>query len=71
MQALRATHIGYVCGGSCLMEERELRDSDFSEADRGVRNTFVPGEGGEAAAPSAPPQPSAAEVNAPCPKPEP
>ena len=70
-EALRATHIGYVCGGSCLMEERELRDSDFSEADRGVRNTFVPGEGGEAAAPSAPPQPSAAEVNAPCPKPEP
>ena len=47
-EALRATHVGYVCGGSCEIEERELRDSDFSEADRGVRNLGV--AAGEAAA---------------------
>jgi len=44
-EALRSTHVGYVCGGSCVVEERELRDADFSEADRGVRNTFVATEG--------------------------
>lgn len=45
-EALKATHIGYVCGGGCVIEERELRDSDFSEADRGVRNVYVaPPEG--------------------------
>ena len=62
-EALRATHVGYVCGGSCLIEERELRDSDFSEVDRGVRNTFVAGEGA-APPPAGPPPPSAAEVKA-------
>ena len=63
-EALRATHVGYVCGGSCLIEERELRDSDFSEADRGVRNTFVAGEGAAPPPPAGPPQPSAAELKA-------
>ena len=61
-EALRATHIGYVCGGSCAMEERELRDSDFSEADRGVRNTFV--AGAVAPPPPAPPTLSPAEAKA-------
>ncbi|EOD07798.1 hypothetical protein EMIHUDRAFT_258513, partial [Emiliania huxleyi CCMP1516] len=42
--ALRATHVGYVSGGSCRVEERPLRDSDFSEADRGVRNSLGGGD---------------------------
>ena len=53
-EALRATHVGYVCNGDCVVEERELRDSDFSEADRGVRNRFD-----ASLAPSAPPPPPA------------
>jgi len=43
-EALRATHVGYVSGGSCRVEERPLRDSDFSEADRGVRNSLGGGD---------------------------
>ena len=43
-EALRASHVGYVCDGACVVEERELRDADFSEADRGVRNRFVAGD---------------------------
>jgi len=57
-EALRATHVGYVCGGTSVVEERELRDADFSEADRGVRNTFVaPAEGTSAAEAGPPPPP--------------
>jgi ABC-type multidrug transport system ATPase subunit len=48
--ALRATHVGYVSDGSCVVEERELRDSDFSEADRGVRNGAVVEEADRASA---------------------
>ncbi|EOD08222.1 hypothetical protein EMIHUDRAFT_453200 [Emiliania huxleyi CCMP1516] len=43
-EALRATHVGYVSGGSCRVEERPLCDSDFSEADRGVRNSLGGGD---------------------------
>ena len=65
-EAIEATHIGYICDGGCVVEERELRDSDFSEADRGVRNTFVApadggggggGDGGSSSSSSGPPPP--------------
>ena len=51
--ALRCTHVGYVSAGSCVIEERSLRDSDFAEGDRGVRNSDANGaraadEGGAA-----------------------
>ena len=49
-EAIEATHVGYVVGGACNVEERELRDADFSEADRGVRNAL---EGDPAAAAAA------------------
>jgi len=48
-EALRCTHVVYVADGNCRIEERELRDTDFSEADRGVRNleARVDGNGGK------------------------
>jgi len=55
-EALRATHVGYVCDGACVVEERALRDADFSEQDRGVKNRFV--------APPPPPPPTPEEVRA-------
>ncbi len=59
-EAVRATHVGYVCGGRCVVEERELRDADFSEEDRGVRNQFVApssADAGTTTTGSAPPAP--------------
>jgi len=38
-EALRCSHVGYVADGRCTVEERELRNADFSTAARGVRNT--------------------------------
>jgi len=38
-EALRCSHVGYVAEGRCVVQERELRDADFSEAARGVRNS--------------------------------
>uniref|UniRef100_A0A7S4MUE9 ABC transporter Uup C-terminal domain-containing protein n=1 Tax=Prymnesium polylepis TaxID=72548 RepID=A0A7S4MUE9_9EUKA len=46
--ALRCTHVGYVADGACRFEERELRDDDFSEADRGVRNAEISADNGGA-----------------------
>jgi len=43
-EALHCTHVAYVADGRCVVEERELRASDFSEADRGVRNAEVASE---------------------------
>jgi len=40
-ERLRATHVGYIADGACVVEERGLRASDFSETDRGVRNAAV------------------------------
>ena len=37
-EAIRATHVGYVADGAVSVEERDLRDSDFSTADSGVSN---------------------------------
>ena len=37
-EAIECTHVGYVSGGQITVEERSLRDEDFSEADRGVVN---------------------------------
>jgi ATP-binding cassette subfamily F protein 3 len=64
-EAVRATHIGYVCGGKCVVEERELRDADFSEEDRGVRNSFVAnGDADVGSGPPPPPSLSPAEAKA-------
>ena len=43
-EALRCTHVAYVADGACTIEERELRDADFSEADRGVTNAAAKDE---------------------------
>jgi len=53
-EAIDATHVGYVADGKVLVEERSLRQSDFSELDRGVVNVA-----GAVSAP--PPPPSLAE----------
>lgn len=37
-EAIAATHVGYVANGAIDIEERSLRESDWSEADRGVIN---------------------------------
>jgi len=37
-ETIAATHVGYVANGKILVEERGLRESDFSEEDRGVVN---------------------------------
>ena len=61
-EAVRATHVGYVCSGRCVVEERELRDADFSETDRGVRNNFVGDASAVVVAAPAPPPMSAEEA---------
>jgi ATPase subunit of ABC transporter with duplicated ATPase domains len=37
-EGIRCTHVAYVNNGAVTVEERALRPSDFSEADRGVAN---------------------------------
>ena len=37
-EAIAATHVGYVANGAIKIEERSLRESDWSEMDRGVVN---------------------------------
>jgi len=37
-EAIAATHVGYVANGAIKIEERALRESDWSEMDRGVLN---------------------------------
>ena len=49
-EAIEATHVGYVANGQIDVEERTLRESDFSEADRGVVNVDVAEEERELAA---------------------
>lgn len=49
-EAIRCTHVAYVAEGQVTLEERELRPSDFSTADRGVANVDVD-ESGERGAP--------------------
>ena len=46
----------------CVVEERELRDADFSETDRGVRNNFVGDASAVVLAAPAPPPMSAEEA---------
>jgi ABC-type multidrug transport system ATPase subunit len=60
-EAISASHVGYVCGGALTIEERELRDADFSEEDKGVRNTV---ENGVSSGPPPPPSLSPAEAKA-------
>ena len=51
--ALRCSHVAYVADGRCDVEERELRDADFCETDRGVSNAELLDDDGGAAALSA------------------
>ena len=37
-EAIRCSHVAYVANGGVKVEERDLRPSDFSEADRGIAN---------------------------------
>jgi ABC-type multidrug transport system ATPase subunit len=37
-EAVRCTHVAYVSSGRITLDERSLRDSDFTVADRGVAN---------------------------------
>ena len=37
-EAVRCTHVAYVSSGKITLEERSLRDSDFTVSDRGVVN---------------------------------
>ena len=50
-EAVDATHVGYVANGEVKVEERLLRDSDFSEEDKGVSNTADPADAAAAAEP--------------------
>ena len=36
-EAVKCTHVAYVSGGTCTVEERSLRESDWSETDKGHR----------------------------------
>ena len=44
-EAIEATHVGYVADGKISVAERTLRETDFSEEDRGVVNVVVAEEG--------------------------
>eukprot|EP00966_Prymnesium_polylepis_P008078 186109-Prymnesium_polylepis.1 len=60
-EAIDATHVGYVADGQIRVEERSLREADFSEEDRGVVNVVTAAEGGSSAGVSeTPPEASAA-----------
>jgi len=48
-EAIDCSHVGYVCDGRVTVEERALRPSDFSEADRGVRNVATEADASTAA----------------------
>ena len=37
-EAIDASHVGYVAEGKIVVEERSIREADFSEEDRGVVN---------------------------------
>ena len=49
-EAIRCSHVGYVSGGSVTVEQRSLRDSDFSVDDSGVANTEAGAAAGNGAA---------------------
>jgi hypothetical protein len=36
-EAVKCTHVAYVSGGTCTVEERSLREADWSETDKGHR----------------------------------
>jgi len=45
-EAIEATHVGYVADGKISVAERTLRETDFSEEDRGVVNVVAAEESG-------------------------
>merc|ERR1740133_393453 len=60
-EAIEATHVGYVADGKISVAERTLRETDFSEEDRGVVNVVVADETGSSADSSSTlPEPSTA-----------
>merc|ERR1740133_977938 len=58
-EAIEATHVGYVADGKISVAERTLRETDFSEEDRGVVNV-VAAEESSSSATSTLPEPSSA-----------
>ena len=56
-EAMRCSHVAYVANGRVALEERSLRPSDFSEADRGVANVAADAAGNPNPNPSPSPSP--------------